>query len=156
MPKLSTKKAKSVGKAKSEFTLLPNGIYEFKLERVNTGEGQAGPYWEWVLRIPEGHEHYPRRLSHFTSLSEESEFKMNETFAAFGVSTDTDTDDLLGSHVMAEVVQRTIQKGERTGEIANSINKLLPLDDAGGGKKGKGKKSGKKKGKAVDDDPPPF
>lgn len=153
MPQLSAKKAKKVAKATSEYKLLDNGIYRFKLLAVETGEGDAGPYWRWDLQIPEGCEGHPRKLSHFTSLSAESEFKMKEAFEAFGASMDTHTDKLVGKEVLGEVVQRKIEKGNRAGQMGNNIAQLMSPDS---GKKGKksGKKGGKNKGTEGDDDPP--
>lgn len=152
MPKLSKKKAKAVNSAESTFKLLDAGLYPLKLKKVDTGEGQAGPYWQWEFQIPEGHDGYPRELRHYTSLSEDSDWKMRETFEAFGVSPDTDTDDLIGKTVRGEVIQATAQSGKMAGQLVNYIQNVMPLDTKNGGKKSK--KKGKKS--PTDDDDPPF
>jgi hypothetical protein len=53
-------------------------------------------------------------------------------FDAFGVSADTDTDTLVGSYAILSIGTRTIQKGARAGQLANTIREVLPYADADG------------------------
>lgn len=111
------------------FDPIPDGVYHVKLRDVDTTkEGPAGPYWSWEFEVVDSVGNDGRRLWNNTSLSEKAAFKMKETFDAFGTTLDTDTDDLIGKVVKAVVSQRTIQSGNRKGEIANQIDRLKLAD----------------------------
>lgn len=133
MPKLNQEVAQAVETAEDGFKPVPEGVYILRLmEDVEVKEGAKGPYWRWTFEIPEEHEGEKlefagRRFWTNTSLSSAAYFKLKETFGAFGVPTDTDTEDLVGQKVKAVVTQRVIQGGQRSGEIGNEIDKLLPL-----------------------------
>lgn len=129
MPKLNDETASKVENAEDGFKPVPEGVYTLKLvEDVDVKEGQKGPYWKWTFEIPEGMEHAGRKFFTNTSLSDAAYFKLKETFAAFGVPTNTDTEDLVGQQVKALIITKTIQGGSRVGELGNEISKLLPLD----------------------------
>lgn len=127
MPKLNRDAAKRVAEAeKNNFKPLDDGVYHVRLVDVDgSGEGPAGPYWTWEFDVVEPGVR-KAKLWTITSLSEAADFKLKETFEAFGVDTDTDTDDLIGGIVRAVVSTRTIQKGARKGELANQIDRLKP------------------------------
>lgn len=133
MPKLDDKKAAAVDKAEDGFKPVPEGTYVIQLmEDVDVKEGDKGTYWRWTFEIPKEHdgeelEFGGRRFWTNTSLSDAAYFKLKETFAAFGVPTNTDTAELVGRKVKAVITQRVIQGGQRKGEIGNEISKLLPL-----------------------------
>ncbi|AZS06685.1 hypothetical protein HOU95_gp122 [Streptomyces phage Hiyaa] len=133
MPKLDDKKAAAVDQAEDGFKPVPEGVYIVQLmEDVDVKEGDKGTYWRWTFEVPKEHDgkeldHAGRRFWTNTSLSEAAFFKLKETFGAFGVPTNTDTAELVGRKVKALITQRTIQGGQRKGEIGNEISKLLPL-----------------------------
>ncbi len=129
MAKLNKEKQKQTAASASGFEPIPNGAYHVKLAEVRTdGEGPSGPYWTWEFDIvEEGHQ--GRKLWNNTSLSSKAAFKMKETYDAFGVGYDTDTDDLIGQCVKAIVSTRTIEAGARKGELANQIERLTPPDE---------------------------
>jgi len=115
--------------AEDGFAPVPRGVYIVKLVgEVEVAEGQKGFYWKWTFEIPEGEQYAGRRFWLNTSLSEASYFKLKETFAAFGVDTDTDTADLEGKKVRAMVSMSTIQRGARQGQLGNNLDRVLPLD----------------------------
>jgi hypothetical protein len=129
MAKLNKQMQKQVDDAKSSFEPLPDGVYHALLRDVDTTrEGPKGPYWSWEFEVIDD-EFKGRRLWNNTSLSKEAAFKMNEAFTAFGVTSDTDTDDLIGQVVKLQVSTRTIQEGSRKGEPANQIDRVKPADD---------------------------
>jgi hypothetical protein len=140
MPKLNKTNAKKAEEASSGFDPVPSRAYHVRLESVNPdGSGPKGPYWSWEFTILEDHEFeiegkkgvqnaLGRKLWNNTSLSDSAMFKMKETFDAFGVPTDTDTDEILGDCCKAIVGIRTIQEGARKGELANQIERLVPAD----------------------------
>lgn len=137
MPKLNNDTAAKVDSAESGIDPVEEGIYVLRLrEDVTVREGQAGPYWAWTFEIPEGQEKAGRRFFHNTSLSEQAFFKLKETFEAFGVPTNTDTEDLVGKTVKAHIIIKTIQKGQRQGELGNEIKSLHPIDHDGGAPSG--------------------
>jgi hypothetical protein len=137
--KLNRNKQKEVAdNAGSGFAVLPDGAVHLRLRDVDaTRSGAKGPYWSWEFEIVDPEELeidgkmtkvIGRRLWNNTSLSKEAAFKMKETFDAFGVDLDTDTDELLGQIVKGIISQRTIQEGARKGEVANQIDRLKPAD----------------------------
>lgn len=129
MPKLNQDTAEKVNVAEDGFKPVEEGVYTLQLlEDVDVKEGGKGPYWKWTFVIPEGMPSAGRKFFTNTSLSEAAFFKLKETFNAFGVPTDTDTEDLVGQKVKALITIRTIQGGSRAGELGNEIAKLLPLD----------------------------
>lgn len=130
MPKLNKQMQKQTGAAEtSAFDPIDPGVYHVRLRDVDgTGSGAKGPYWSWEFEVVEA-PYVGRRLWNNTSLSEAAAFKMKETFDAFGVGYDADTDDLLGQIVKAHVSIRTIQSGDRKGQLANQVDRLEPADD---------------------------
>ncbi len=138
MPKLDGKAAEQVNQAESGATLIEEGTYEMVLTAVTaTGKdnkplvGPNGPYWKWELTFPEDAPRYAKRKQWVnTSLSESAAWKMKEHFDAFGVSADTDTDDLVaaGARCLVVIGTQTIQEGAQAGEVRNNPTKLLPLD----------------------------
>jgi hypothetical protein len=152
MPKLTSNVAQKTAEAEGgNFEPLPENTYLAVPEEVTMEPGGAnGPYWKWTFKIAEGQEYAGRKLFMNTSLSEKALWKLKETFEAFGVSTDTDTDDLIGKPVKLYVVQRPIEQGKRKGEIGNEIRNLLPADGT------KAASASGAKGAAKADDVPLF
>lgn len=143
MAKLNKENAEAVDNAPSGFEPVPARAYHLRLMNVDSDRsGPKGPYWSWEYEIVEDHEYEEesngkkvtrnakgRKLWNNTSLAKESAFAMKQTFDAFGVPTDTDTDDLCGQVVKGIVGVRTIQQGPRKGELANQIERLVPKDE---------------------------
>lgn len=133
MPQLNQETAQKVRDAEDGFAPIPRGVYVMELAvDVEVGEGQKGAYWKWTLEIPEGEQYAGRRFWLNTSLSENAFFKLKETFAAFGVDTDTNTEDLVKHKVRGVVSMQTIQKGQRAGQLGNNLDRILPLDGPSG------------------------
>lgn len=129
IPKLSSNTAAKVEEAEGgNFEAIPEGIYALVLEDVEVKEGPKGQYWSWTFKVAEGEEYAGRKFWNNTSLSDDAFWKLKETFEAFGVSPDTDTDTLIGDRVRAMIVQKIAEKGKRAGELQNEIKTLLPLD----------------------------
>jgi hypothetical protein len=106
--------------------LLAPGVYDGVLWKVTERKNAYGAWWwDWAFAIA-GDE----RLVHFyVSLrrGDTYEFglqKMRQAFDAFGVSPDTDTDELNGRKVRLEVVQRE----DRYGVLGNRVDRVLPKD----------------------------
>lgn len=151
MPRLNDDVANQVEEAESTGGLMEAGIYEMELVSVKDSkdgkplEGPAGPYWVWDFQVPEDAERYKNWHQWVnTSLSEKAAFKLKEIFAAFGVSPNTDTDDLIGMRVRVDVGTRTIQSGPRIGEEANTVKAVYPLEDAPAATNGSAKPTGTK------------
>lgn len=126
MAKLNKKLQDRVDKAEtSGFEPVPDGVYYLQLFDVDASrEGPKGPYWSWEFNIVESDEYDGRKQWNNTSLSAAADFKMKETYEAFGVPLDTDTDDMLGMVVKGQISQRVIQSGDRMGEMGNQIDRL--------------------------------
>ena len=129
MPKLNKNLAKQADEAEvQDFSPLPEDTYRAKLLEVEQKEGrQSGkPYWNWTFEVTEG-DHTGRRLWVITSLSEKALFKLKEVFQAFGYTTDSDTDEMIGEEVRLVVSQMVIEQGKRAGQIGNQVDQVLPL-----------------------------
>jgi hypothetical protein len=138
MPKLAKKVADRVNKAETQsFDAVPGGVYEVRLEEVEsrTAKSSGNEYWSWALTVvadTDGdEEHAGRKLWANTSLSEKADFKMKETFEAFGYTTDSHTDDIVGEHCLALVSETVIEQGARKGQPGNNVDRLMPLEGAG-------------------------
>lgn len=130
MAKLNKENAKKADNASSAFEPVDPGAYHMKLVAVDASKsGPKGPYWSWEFDIVEPGEAQGRKQWNNTSLSDEAMFSFKQTFEAFGVPTDTDTDDLIGNVVKGIVSIRTIEQGPRKGELANQIDRLAPADE---------------------------
>lgn len=134
MPKLNPNLASEVKTAgeSSGFTPLEEGRYRIRLVEVaaKNAASSGNPMWTWkleVLGLEDGTEKYKgRNLWVNTVLTDKALWKVAEVFAAFGVDTDTDTDELLGCTAVAVVIQRMITQGQRAGQIGNDVSRLDP------------------------------
>lgn len=136
MPKLPKNIADQVDEQEAGgFDPLEPGKYEARLREVSVSDdpGPSGAhYWNWEYEVLD--EPYKgRRLWNTTSLSEKAFFKFKESFDAFGVSPDTDTDELCGKTVKLAVSKRVISSGSRKGEMGNNVDAVLPADAGGSG-----------------------
>lgn len=130
MAKLNKEMAKKVEKTEDGFKPIPAGIYHAVLMKVDTDKaGPAGPYWSWEFSVIDPAEYTGRKLWNNTTLKEGAMFGLKQTFEAFGVGTDADTDDLCGKVVKLTVGTRIIPSGAREGEEANNINRVMPPDE---------------------------
>lgn len=119
--------AASKAEEDGSFPILEPGPYHVQLVGVDPDrEGPRGPYWSWEFKIVEPGS--SGRLWENTSLSEAGIFRLNQAFAAFGETAEADTDDLIGQCAKALVGVRTMEGGDRAGDKANTINKLVKVD----------------------------
>ena len=128
MPKLTAKVAKSVDSAEaaSGSFLLPEGRYAAQLKSVNQKDGNEYPYWVWEfenLHDSEGNKK-PGRQWNNTSLSPKSLGFLKATFEAFGYTSDSDTDEIVGEWVVLYLVQETVARGPKAGNLRNSVQSL--------------------------------
>lgn len=136
MPKLAKDKAKKVAENEgSGFEALPEAIYPVRLTGVTVGEGDKGPYWTWELEVDGDPDYDGRKLWCTTSLSDAADWKLKEVFEAFGYTTDSDTDEMIGEKCKASVSQRVITKGARAGQTGNNVDTMIALtaEEAEGG-----------------------
>lgn len=133
MPKLpkNVQEAAEKADAGGGTQALEEGLYVLRLFSVDpTGEGPAGPYWTWEFRVvegPDGPMSGRKRLWDRISLSDAAVWKVKQVYTAFGFTLDSDTDELVGEHVKAYVVQEPIQTGQRAGQMGNAIAEYLEL-----------------------------
>jgi hypothetical protein len=142
MAKLNEEKATEAKNASTGFTPMPDGTYRFILKDVDpTREGPKGPYWSWefeciepepveVLDEESGETKEMKILGRkqWNNTSMSAMWSFNQTFEAFGVPTDTDTDEILGKPCLLVLSVRTIQSGARKGELTNQVERIKPAD----------------------------
>lgn len=159
MPKLDAKMAQAVEETEStgggEYSLIEPGRYFATLSDIEAREGRYGPQWsatftditsadgkrqpgrQWYnLNVPvDGHMHpsYQNGEDKWQKFQDVNRSRMKQFFHAFGYTTDSDTDEMLGEQAVIEIEIRTIQNGPRTGERVNSIKSVHPAASLGGG-----------------------
>lgn len=132
MPKLDAKTAKEVqntAPASAGSLLLEEGLYAAQLVKVEENEGNEYPYWTWEfgnLHDQEGTRR-PGRQWNNTSLSPKSRAFLSQTFEAFGYTSDSDTEEMIGEWVVLSVVQEIQAKGKNAGKTRNQVNGLMPF-----------------------------
>jgi hypothetical protein len=131
MPKLNEATAAAADQQASEGRApLPEGWYTCTLDSVEAREARSGGgmNWNWAFTVALG-EHKGRKIFVTTSLKQTALFKISEIMSAFGVATDTDTDDLVNQALRIQIKHRTIQQGERAGEIGIDAKKFSPATE---------------------------
>lgn len=132
MPKLNAGTAKKVEKqevGEGGLKPLPTGTYPAHLVSVESKEGGKGPYWKWTFELDDPEPGCFTKQYMNTSLTEASLWKLKEVFSAFGVASNTDTDELCGEHVLLAVVESVISSGPKQGQPSNDIDAVLPYDE---------------------------
>jgi hypothetical protein len=160
MPKLPPTISKQVDTAETSntdgYALIEPGRYFATLMDVEVKDGKYGPQWsavfseitqadggtisgrQWYnLNIPvDGHmpSNYLNGEDKWTKFQEVNRSRMKQFFEAFGFTTDSDTDEMIGEIVAIDIEIRTIQNGPRTGERVNSVKAVRPATELGVGK----------------------
>jgi hypothetical protein len=159
MPKLEAAVSQKVANAETtgggEYTLIEPGRYFATLTNVDVREGKYGPQWsaefsdihdakgmrqpgrQWYnLNVPvDGHMHpaYQNGEDKWAKFQDVNRSKMKQFFEAFGYTTDSDTDEMVGEKISIDIEIRTIQSGPRTGERVNSVKNVHPVTNLAGG-----------------------
>ena len=159
MPKLDAAMSKEVANAENtgggEFTLIEPGRYFATLTNVEVREGRYGPQWsaefsdiqdskanrqpgrQWYnLNLPvDGpmSPAYQNGEDKWAKFQEVNRSKLKQFFEAFGYTTDSDTDEMVGEQAAIDIEIRTIQSGPRTGERVNSVKNVSLANNLAGG-----------------------
>jgi hypothetical protein len=154
MPKLNAKLRKKVDKAEAvtgEFEPLKPGKYIATLSEVEAKNSSAGnPMWvcefdslenldgdsqpgrQWYnLNLPTSDEmpaDYEKGEEKWLQYQRLCEGRLKSFFEAFGMTTDSDTDEMIGEQCVLIIGVRTIKTGDRAGERTNSVNGVAALD----------------------------
>lgn len=133
MPKLSPQLATQVDEAaeSSGFTPMEEAAYQARLTEVQAkNSSNNNPMWVWIYEIiglADGTRKYRgRKQWDNTTLTEAAMWRVGKTFEAYGVPTDTDTDELIGCTVTLHIAQRQIQAGSRAGQMGNNVERIEP------------------------------
>lgn len=155
MPKLNKAMAKAVSNAEissGDFPLLDPGYYYVQLEGVEVFDGNFAPRWNATLTNlhkkdtlekasgkqwfsmnvpPEGPApaNYTNGDKKWASFQSMSQGQLHGFFDAFGYSTDSDTDEMVGEWAVAKVVIETMKGGPRQGEKTNRVKSLSAVPD---------------------------
>lgn len=132
------------------FGPIPAGKYVARLTAVEAKQSQSGnPYWnatyqdlealdgrkqpgsQWlVLNLPDDGpvpENYRPASSNkspaeaWRARQEIAASRLKSWFHAHGFTVDSDTEEMIGSYAMITVVQETIQRGQRAGQVGNRV-----------------------------------
>jgi hypothetical protein len=127
MPQLNETYASGIDEQPQSVGVLEPGVYEAVLVEVVAKPGKVAPLWSWRYEVAPGQVGEGRTMFNNTSLSEEARWKMKETFDAFGVPANTNTDRLLGQRVKLLVAKVIAQQGKRQGRFVNEIQEVMPI-----------------------------
>ena len=61
-----------------------------------------------------------------------SDAQVKGFFTSMGYTVDSDTDEMIGEAVILKLGIRTIQSGQRAGEKANNVQRLISIEDEAG------------------------
>ena len=128
MPKLAKSLASKAETEKASWgdrSPLDPGFYLCRLRKVDVRDGKAAAQWVWEFEEV----HSERRVWDSTSLSEKAIGRLGKVFEAFGVPTDTDTDLVCGKLIALRIGQRTIQDGEKKGQVTNTVESFHPASE---------------------------
>lgn len=121
MPKLTGEKAKAVKNADTTnpFEAIPEGYYEYKLTKVESGKSKAGnAMWTWHFANVE---HPKKKLREYTTLDDDALWKIATIFEAFGVDPSVSTDTLLGKTLILHIGVEIQEQGKGKGQKRNYI-----------------------------------
>jgi len=127
MPQLNETYASGIDEQPQTVGVLEPGVYEAILVEVVAKPGKVAPLWSWRYEVAPGQHGEGRTMFNNTSLSEEARWKFKETFDAFGVPANTDTDLLLGQRVKLLVAKVIAQQGKRQGMFVNQVQEVMSL-----------------------------
>lgn len=134
MPKLAKKTAEQVEKATAAGGgyLLEEGRYAARLAQVTEKDGDQFPYWVWEFQDlhDEDGKKVPGKMWNNTSLSPKSLGFLKATFEAFGYTSDSDTEEMVGEWVVLYLVQEPIARGPKAGQLRNSVQSLHEFEPA--------------------------
>lgn len=155
MPKLTKKDARTVESTDpivgGDYEPLPAGKYLVRLDKVEAretnngapawnaefnhihtleGDRQPGRQFLW-LNLPQAEKPgwYEKSDDKWESAQRMAAGRLHAFFEAFGYTTDSDTDEMLGEWALAQISVRTIQNGPKAGQKTNRVDALLPLPD---------------------------
>lgn len=117
--------------------LLEPGVYTARLADVKstTAAGSGNPMWALefdTVRKLDGAKCAGRQWTNLV-LIDSVMWKVGQFFAAFGVPSSVNTDELINHRIRLQVGKRVIQQGARAGQEGNEVNGFTALaaDDDG-------------------------
>lgn len=123
--------------AKNSAAGAPMWVAEFEDITDSDGEVQPGRQWYNIMlpidKMPEDYK--PKRSKKspeeaWAQYQDLTHGRLKAFFEAFGFTPDSDTDEFIGEQAVLQIGIRTIQNGARAGEKTNSVNAVLPYDEA--------------------------
>lgn len=139
MPRLPAPLADQANEAQSDsrdFKPLDAGVYTGRLSKVEAANSRDGKAM-WKIEFDQifdlDNEKQPGRQWSNMTLEESTAWKVAQFFAAFGVGTTTDTDELLNHRIRLEITQRVIPTGARAGALGNNVDRFSPLIEGDAG-----------------------
>lgn len=133
MVALNAANAKAVKAAADSdpFAPLPEGKYRVELVKVESKTSSTKkPMWVWDFKVTEPADYKGKNIRTWTVLQDNLLWRLAQVFKAFGVGSDTDTDDLVGKTIMIEVEQQMNEKEDSKsyGKMNHSVKDFLEQD----------------------------
>lgn len=107
---------------------IPSGDYKFRIEEIEDGEGDAGPYWKVISTISEGKHEGFKDWSNY-SHSKKALWKLAQLLTACGIKVSkkkmtVDKKSLIGCEFGATVEDDTYE-----GKTRSKIADVFPVDE---------------------------
>lgn len=102
-----------------------------EIHSLETGERQIGRQWLNLTlpssaKPPASYANGPEKWEKYQNLLRG---RLAAFFEAFGYTSDSDTDEMLGEWAVIKVSQRTIETGPKQGQITNQVDDVLPVPE---------------------------
>lgn len=105
-----------------------------EFNEIHTLDGTRQPGRQWLnLNLPiagKAPASYTNGDEKWEKFQAVSAARVKAFFQAFGYTTDSDTDEMIGEKAIIEIEIRTIQNGPKRGQQVNGIKAVYPAGDA--------------------------
>lgn len=137
LPATMQTQANEAAEQGNQFAALPPGVYTARLAKVNATKAKSSdnPMWELEfddVRDLEGNKKPGRQWTNLV-LIDQVMWKVGQFFAAFGVPSSVNTDELVGFRCRLQIGVRVITQGQRTGQEGNEVNGFIRLAEGDDG-----------------------
>lgn len=134
MPVLPAALSKQADESDSKaFEAFDPGVYSGRLSKIEAKKAAATSNPMWALEFDQildmDGDKKPGKLFTNLVLIDSVAWKIGQFFDAFGVPSNTNTDNLVGHRIRLEVGQRVATQGKREGQLVNEVGAFLEPKD---------------------------
>lgn len=132
----------TLAKVESKTSANDNVYWNAEFEKVTNLDGEESPGRQWYMMMlptsdtppegykPGGKEKDPAKA--WKMYQDLCASRIKGFFEAFGYTTDSDAEEMIGEQCLLTIGVETIQKGAKAGQETNRVNNVEPLDAVDG------------------------